>query len=484
MSKLLYVVALIALVAILACGGDEATEAPADTSSQQPTTAPTAMTEPTEMSTSPPEPTTAPDPTDTPEPTEAPATPEATEPETGAIAPLNMNDPVSIAAELSESELACVAGVAEIGELLQLLASPELATPERLGQLINCLEDETLLQYFLAGLVGATGPLSVETSMCIRSGMEGVDLRSVMLAGQAGDEGAAMVGSMSALFLTVSCLNDEEMEAAGPILGMTSEDREGLQCVLQELGGPEGLGEILSAEGEAGFVALFGAAIACGLELEGGPGMTDGPTDLLPPPPGTEQGTETEDPGTMQDNFSRIISQLSIAELTCLAEAGITPEWMQDPSALDSATPEQQVQIIGCFDDETVLNIFLSGLVGDPSQLSEETSTCIQTGLEGVDLRSVMLGGNTGDAEVAMVGSMSAMFLTVSCLNDEEMEAAGPALGMTPEDREGLQCLMQELGGPEGLGEIVSAEDEAGFMALFGAAIGCGVQMEGIGAGG
>ena len=398
MSKLLYVVALVALVAILACGGDEATEAPADTSSQQPTTAPTAMTEPTEMSTSPPEPTTAPDPTDTPEPTateeppatpepteapatpeptEAPATPEATESETGAIAPLNMNDPVSIAAELSESELACVAGVAEIGELLQLLASPELATPEQLGQLINCLEDETLLQYFLAGLVGATGPLSVETSMCIRSGMEGVDLRSVMLAGQAGDEGAAMVGSMSALFLTVSCLNDEE--------------------------------------------------------LEGGPGMTEGPTDLLPPPPGTEQGTETEDPGTMQDNFSRIISQLSIAELTCLAEAGITPEWMQDPPALDSATPEQQVQIIGCFDDETVLNIFLSGLVGDSSQLSEETSTCIQTGLEGVDLRSLMLAGNTGDEEAAMVGSRSAMFLTVSCLNDEEMEAAGPALEIWPE---------------------------------------------------
>ena len=388
-----------------------------------------------------------------------------------------MNDPVSIAAELSESELACVAGVAEIGELLQLLASPELATPERQGQLINCLEDETLLQYFLAGLVGATGPLSVETSMCIRSGMEGVDLRSVMLAGQAGDEGAAMIGSMSALFLTVSCLTDEEMEAAGPTLSMTSEDREGFQCVMQELGGPEGLGEILSAEGEAGFVALFGAAIACGLELEGGPGMTDGPTDLLPPPPGTEQGTETEDPGTMQDNVSRIISQLSITELTCLTEAGIAPEWMLNPSALDSATPEQQVQIIGCFDDETVLNILLSGLVGDPSQLSEGTSTCIQTGLEGVDLRSLMLAGNTGDEKAAM-------FLTVSCLNDEEMEAAGPALGMTPEDREGLQCLMQELGGPEGLGEIVSAEDEAGFMALFGAAIGCGVQMEGIGAGG
>ena len=43
---------------------------------------------------------------------------------------------------------------------------------------------------------------------------------------------------------------------------------------------------------------------------------------------------------------------------------------------------------------------------------------------------------------------------------------------------------MQELGDPEGLGEIVSAEDKAGLMALIGAAIGCGVQMEGIGAGG
>ena len=187
--------------------------------------------------------------------------------ETGGIAPLRMEDPAAIAEELSESELTCLAGVAETERLLQLFAAPELATPEEQTGLIGCLEDETLLRIFLTGLIGDTGPLGEESSACIRVGMEGVDLRSVMMAGMGGNEEAAMIGSMSAMFLTMACLSDEEFTAAAPALGMSPDDRESLNCVMEQLGGPEGIAETLGKGDESSFMALFGAAMGCGLEM-------------------------------------------------------------------------------------------------------------------------------------------------------------------------------------------------------------------------
>ena len=181
-----------------------------------------------------------------------------------------MDDPVAIASELSESELACLAGTAETDRLLQLFASPELASPEEQTQLIECLEDETLLRIFLTGIISETGTLSEETSACIRAGSEGIDLRSVMLAGIGGDEQTAMVGSMSAFFVTLACLNEEEWETAGPALDMDASDRESLQCVIEELGGPEGMAATL--ETEAGLMTLFDAATGCGLDAGTGPG--------------------------------------------------------------------------------------------------------------------------------------------------------------------------------------------------------------------
>ena len=187
----------------------------------------------------------------------------------GGIAPLRMDDPLAIASELSESELACLASVADTDRLLQLFASPELASPEEQVQLIGCLEDETVLRIFLTGMIGDAGPLGEESSACIRGGMEGLDLRSVMLAGSTGNEQAAMIGGMSAMFLTIACLSDEEFAAAAPALDMSPDDRESLNCVMENLGGPEGMAETLGKGDESSFMALFGAAMGCGLQMEG-----------------------------------------------------------------------------------------------------------------------------------------------------------------------------------------------------------------------
>ena len=481
MSKMFYFMALVALVALLACGGDDATEEPAADAGPGPKATPTAMVVSTPelapTDTSVPEPTNTPDPTATavpaPDPTPTEAAPAATEPPAavapGQIRPLQLDDPLNVAGELSESELACASGVADLGRLLQIFSAPEQADPNELSQLINCMEDETVLRMFITDLVGLEEPLSEEASACVRSGMEGVDARSVILSGMAGDAAAAMTGSMTSFLLVLTCLDDDEFAAAAPALGVPVDEREGMLCLLGEIGGPEKFAAAFSGQDGEAMLALLGAAITCGVELEGAPGMTDGSTGQTPPPPGLGEGDG--DPGMMQDNLSHIFSQLSAEELSCLAGKGITPEMIQDPSSLESASPEQQAQVLGCFEDQTVLNLFLSGLVGDLSQLSEETSACMQTGTEGIDLRGVMLSGGAGDDEAAMVGAMSAMFLTISCLSDEELMAAGPALGMTPEDRDGMQCVMQELAGPQGLAAVLSAEDECGIMTFFGAGV-------------
>ena len=266
MLKSLYLAFLVAATAILLACSDPT---PVPTS----TPAPTATPVPTNT----PAPTATPVPTNTPKPAPATASTErpdesAEKPVSGGIAPLNMEDPVAVASELSESELACLAGSADTDRLLQLLVSPELASPEEQIQLIECLEDETLLRIFLTGIIGETGTLSEETSACIRAGTEGIDLRSVMLAGIGGDEQTAMVGSMSAFFVSLACLNEEEWETAGPALDMDASDQESMQCVLEELGGPEGLAATLETEGEAGFLALLGAATKCGLDSDAGTG--------------------------------------------------------------------------------------------------------------------------------------------------------------------------------------------------------------------
>ena len=75
------------------------------------------------------------------------------------------------------------------------------------------------------------------------------------------------------------------------------------------------------------------------------------------------------------------------------------------------------------------------------------------------------------------MSGMSVMFIVASCLNDEEFEEIAPAMGMASDDRESFECVMQAMGGPEGMAATIAAEDEASFAALFGAVFTCGLQM-------
>ena len=224
----------------------------------------------TPASTASPTPTEAPVPTETPVPTEAPterptAEPTATPASQGVLAPLRLQDSGAMLSELSDAEKEC------IGE-----------NPERQARFFGCLEDETLARIFLAGFVPGPEPLSQETSDCVRAAFEVIDPRAVMTAGIEGDPGRAMAGSMAALSVTIACLNNEEWDAAASMTGMGPEEREGMRCLLDQLGGPGEMAAAMIAAGEGHFTNLPRAGAKCGLDM--GPALGQAPARTPPAP--------------------------------------------------------------------------------------------------------------------------------------------------------------------------------------------------------
>ena len=73
---------------------------------------------------------------------------------------------------------------------------------------------------------------------------------------------------MAGLIIVLACLNEEEWQTASPEPGPGYlNGRETMQCVINMLGGPEGIAASLeSKEGEPP-TAFFNAATECGLTI-------------------------------------------------------------------------------------------------------------------------------------------------------------------------------------------------------------------------
>ena len=209
-------------------------------------------------------PANSPAPDATSEPTPAPRE----EPPNKVITPLMMDDPETLASELSESETACLAGTADAERLGRILYGTEESTAEELNAILGCLQDETLLRLLLSGFVQDPAPLSMETSACIRTGFDGIDLRSAMLAAVLGNEQNDMIAA--GVFVTIACLNDEEWETAATALGVDLGARAAMMCLLEEIGGTEGMTAALEAWAEGSLIALILAVTGCDLETEEG----------------------------------------------------------------------------------------------------------------------------------------------------------------------------------------------------------------------
>ena len=179
-----------------------------------------------------------------------------------------MDDPETLASELSEFETACLAGTADAERLGRILYGTEESTPEELNAILSCLQDENLLRLLLSGFVQDPAPLSMETSACIRTGFEKIDLRGAMLATVLGNEQDKMM--FASIFVTIACLNDEEWETAATVLGVDLGTRAAMMCLLEEMGGTAGLTAALEPGAEESFTALILAVTDCDLEMEGG----------------------------------------------------------------------------------------------------------------------------------------------------------------------------------------------------------------------
>ena len=173
---------------------------------------------------------------------------------------------------VSNAEQVCLSENIDPDGLMLLVETPELATGEEAATMIGCLEHETLLRLFLTAVLEQTGPLSAESSVCIRDGFADIDLAAVMMVTgtESGEDPEAEAGMMAGFFSALSCLNEEEFQAASPALGMNPGDLEGLQCLMEELGGAEGLAALMQPDAGPP-IALFSAAMSCNLELSGEP---------------------------------------------------------------------------------------------------------------------------------------------------------------------------------------------------------------------
>ena len=272
MSKLLVVTVLVAIAALMACSGGDPTRAPTATTAPAPAETLTATPLPTATATTAPKPTPEPTATTAPEPSAIPEDP-------GVLAPLQALDSSALLSELSANELACVGD--DPGKLARSLAGPGSAPREDQAKLIGCLDDETVARIFLAGFVPGPEPLSLETSDCVRAAFEVVDPREVMTAGLEGDPGRAMAGSMAAFSVTTACLNDEEWAAAASMTGMGPDEREGMQCLLDQLGGPGQMATAMRAAQEGDFTDLAKAGADCGLNM--GPAPDQAPVEAPTP---------------------------------------------------------------------------------------------------------------------------------------------------------------------------------------------------------
>lgn len=269
---------------LLACGEEEpeVSDAPdyeatiaaalAKAGESAPTIEPTVTAEPT--------PTPAPTPTEVP-PTPTPTAPAAAAPEATAagdsdpLAPLPIDDPDALLASLSEGERSCLSAAVGPDRLATLLRNPDLASDADRAALLGCLEHDTRLRLLLTPVLSATGPLSPESSACLRDSYADTDLQAlmsnVMSPSDPGTPGeTAQVAGMVTFMVSLSCLSEEEFQVAAPAMGIAPGEYEGFQCVLERVGGQDAMTALLTPAAEFP-AALFEAAMECQLQLGGPP---------------------------------------------------------------------------------------------------------------------------------------------------------------------------------------------------------------------
>ena len=191
------------------------------------------------------------------------------------LAPLAAENADALLADVSDSESMCLSDNIPSDRLAVLATTPELATEAEREAFIGCLEHDTRLRLLLTPVLNATGPLSVESSACMRRSYADTDLAALMSsvaadAGTGPEAEAAMAQGMVTFFVSLSCLNEEEFQTASVAMGLAPGERENFLCVLDQVGGQDALAALLIPSAE--FPAeLFQAAFGCQFQMGGPP---------------------------------------------------------------------------------------------------------------------------------------------------------------------------------------------------------------------
>ena len=320
----------------------------------------------------------------------------------------------------------------------------------------SCLSGNRLAAVRISMLSIAAGGFSVETQQCMVELLETDPVLTQAFA-QPGD-----AASGPPALRLMSCLTPEEAAKLTPAGEGPAPNPDEIACLIGELegtpsgeriiavfSGTDATGEGLTMEESA---ALGEAVRACGIETEFG----------FPAPEGAEsQGLPPDDlrPVELGDP-QQFFAELSPGERSCLGDKGMGPRelgMLSDPPP--GGSPEVTVGIVNCLQDDTVLRLFLTQLVGQVGPFEMETAACIREGFVPLDLRALLAPSVAGQAPAnSLALSMAALGVSVACLNDAEWENYAPRLGMTPGDRAGFVCLLEALGGPA---ELVAAMQSA-----------------------
>ncbi|MDE2838589.1 MAG: hypothetical protein OXL97_13955 [Chloroflexota bacterium] len=241
-----------------ACGDPEPTATP----TPRPTPTPTPTATPTPL---PPTPTPVP-PTATPE-----SAPDTTmpEPEAGSVQDLVITESTTVGdlmAVLSESEVSCIRDIFGEGASDAVQGMPLAGLPTDSADFpIDCLATENVIGISVAMMSGEAGGLSAETRSCITA--LAMENPAILGIGGEPENPAALFGGAIQMQL---CLTEEEAAAFAESSGAMI-DPAAAQCLLEQLGGEEGLTELFSGEAdETAIFSIFAAAQACEIEL-GGP---------------------------------------------------------------------------------------------------------------------------------------------------------------------------------------------------------------------
>ena len=194
---------------------------------------------------------------------------------TEPLAPLATKDADAFLSDVSDSERMCLSDNIPSDRMAMLATTPELATEAEREAFLGCLEHDTGLRLLLTPVLNATGPLSVESSACMRSSYADTDLAALMSSvaaepGAGPEAEAAMAQGMVMFFVSLSCLNEEEFQTASVAMGLAPGERENFLCVLDQVGGQDALAALLIPSAE--FPAeLFQAAFGCQFQMGGPP---------------------------------------------------------------------------------------------------------------------------------------------------------------------------------------------------------------------